>query len=450
MSAMRGARAPVPGTSTRAVPEPRGRALSAGSDAGAANATSAIREERQMFKIEWSGLAGALSVAGALLVGAPAAQAQDDYEWPSFFNVITPIVGTANHSLAVAWTSEFSASTGGRARVLPAANGFTRGSWLNTGEGRLALVQASDYFDQMDGIEGYATEEAGPADTRVIHMNMVTPWGYMVRGDSDIESIEDIGPGTRIAYASSSSFLLNGIDALLAYRDLDHDEVELVEVGNYGANTRIVVEGRAEVTFTSPISGTSYEAAAAPNGIRWLELPAREDDPEAFERYRALQPGYVPQVTEAGVESAQGVRMDHAFQTNHVRAEEDPEFVYNLVKWLEENHDAYADDFTHAYMLSVDNLVAFLETGALQPLHEGTIRYLEEEGLWTEAFQQRQDQLVEMAQERVALFDEAVAAARDEGLSIGPGNEAWVEFWTEFRTEHSGPEPYGQRVLALD
>lgn len=395
----------------------------------------------------WSQIGGAMMALG--LVTATSAAADDDYEWPRFINVITPIVGTANHSLAVAWTSEFSAQTGSRARVLPAPNGFTRVQWLNTDEGRIAMLQASDYFDQMDGVEGFASPMAGPADTRVANMNMVTPWGYMVRGDSDIQSITDIGPGTRISFSPSSSFLVAGVNALLAYNGLDASDVELVEVGNYGANTRIVVEGRADVTFTSPLSGPSYEAEAAPSGVRWLALPDASADPEAFARYRAFQPGYVPRETVAGVTSSIGVPMDHAFQANHVRADEDEELVYQLLKWLTEEHESFREAFTHANMMSVDSLVAFIEAGALQPLHPGAIRYLEEIGVWTPAYQAHQDALVEMAQTRVALFEQAVADAQAQGIDTNPENAAWVEFWQQALADAGVTQSYGEMVLAL-
>ncbi|MBO6718520.1 MAG: hypothetical protein JJ913_11235 [Rhizobiaceae bacterium] len=391
------------------------------------------------------------ALAGAAMAFGPQTSASaQDYQWPDYFNVVTPIVGTSNHSLAVAWTSEFSAISGGRARVLPAPNGFARAAWLNTGEGRLSLVQASDYFDQMDAKDGYATKDAGPTDTRMINMNAVTGWGYMVRGDSSLQKFTDITPETRISFSPSSSFLMSGIDAMLAYNGMTRDDATLVEVGNYGANTAVIPEGRADVTFTSPLSGPSYEAEAGPHSIRWLPLPKREEDPEAFARYRAFQPGYLPQEAEAGVTTAKGVYMDHAYQANHVRADEDPEFVYQLLKWMDENHDAYKDDFQHAHMMSIANLVAFLDLGALQPLHEGAIRYLDEKGLWKPEHQARQDQLVEMAQKQEAGYQAAIAAAEAKGIAIEAGNAEWAEFWTAYRAENGLPANYGEAVLALD
>lgn len=389
--------------------------------------------------------------AGALAAGlAPRVLAADGaFKWPRHFSVVTPVVGTANHSLAVAWTSKFQAATGTRVAVLPAPNGFARANWLNTGEGRISMMQASDYFDQMNAEQGYASRASGPSDTRVAHLNMVTAWGYVVQGNSKITSLKDIGPGTRIALAKSSSFLVAAIDALLAYRNLAPTDVQLVEVGSFGANTAVLAEGRVDVSFTSPISGPSYQAEAAPAGLRWLEVPNAKDDPEAYARYRSHMPGYIPQVTESGVKSSLGVRLDHAFQTNHVRGDEDPEFVYQLIRWLDENHDSYKKDFTHAHLMTVKNLVAFLDSGALQPMHEGAIRYLKEKNLWKDAHQARQDRLVALAGDRVKGFQAAVAAAEKQGIKVEPGNEAWNTFWTEYRKANGMQTPYGLQVIAL-
>jgi hypothetical protein len=393
---------------------------------------------------------GFLGTAAALVMAtAPQALAQG-YQWPKHFSVVTPVVGTANHSLAVAWSSKFSKATGARVAVLPAPNGFARATWLNSGEGRISMLQASDYFDQMDGVQGYASKAGGPADTRVVDITLVTAWGYAVRGDSSIKSIDDVKAGTRISLAKSSSFLVSGIDALLALRGLKREDVNIVEVGSYGANTAVLAEGRVDVTFTSPISGPSYQAEAGPNGLRWLALPAPDKDRAAYARYRKIMSGYVPQKTTAGVRSAVGLSMDHAFQANHVRADEDSEFVYQLLKWLDENHASYKGDFTHAHMMNLDNLVAFLEVGALQPLHEGTIRYLKEKGRWKAQYQARQDQLVALAKKREQGYRAAMQAAEKKGIAVDAGNAQWVAFWKDHRQRNGMGQPFGEEVLSLN
>jgi uncharacterized protein len=149
------------------------------------------------------------------------------------------------------------------------------------------------------------------------------------------------------------------------------------------------------------------------------------------------------------VKSSLNIPMDHAFQCSHVRADEDPEFVYNLIKWLDENHESYKKDFTHAHLMTVANLVVFLDSGALQPLHEGTIRYLKEKDLWKAGHQARQDKLVEMAKKRVAAFQAAVAEAKKAKLKVAAGDEDWVKFWSDYQARHGMSVSYGEQVLAL-
>jgi hypothetical protein len=284
----------------------------------------------------------------------------------------------------------------------------------------------------------------------VVNVNLVTAWGYMVRGDSNIKTIADIKPGTRVAFYTGSSFLVAGIDALLAYAGLTRKDVTLVEIGSYGANTNVVVEGRADVTFTSPISGPSYQAEAGPHGIRWLEIPSRDKNPAAYDRYRKIQPGYVLAKTTAGVKSALGLQMDHAYQTNHALASEDPELVYQLTKWMDENYDKFKDKFTHAKMMSMANLVAYLDIGILEPLHEGTIRYMKEKNLWKPSYQARQDKIVALAQARVKAYKAALEMATEKGLSTVPGNKDWVALWANYRKEHGLTKSFGEEILALD
>ncbi|POF27971.1 TAXI family TRAP transporter solute-binding subunit [Roseibium marinum] len=381
-----------------------------------------------------------------LSIGALGGALAEDYKWPAYFTVVTPVVGSGNHSLAVAWTTELTAQTGVRVAIKPAPNGYARPEWLNTDEGDISLMQASEYFDQMDAVEGFMTPYGGPSDTRVATMNLITPWGYMVKGDGDLKTFSDVNEDTTIAYTASSSFLAGGIEALLAYNGLTSDDVNKIETSNYGANTAVVTEGRAEVAFTSPISGTSYEAEATHGGIAWLPLPDKQDDPEAFARYRAKTVGYIPAVITSGTKSSIGVYVDHAFQANHVRADEDPEFVYHLLKWLDEHYDDFKDDYQHAHMMSVDSLKTFLDAGALQPLHEGAIRYLKEKGIWTDTHQARQDALVKLATDRVALWQATLAEADSRGIKVSPESEDFKALWAKMKADAGVTKSYANMV----
>jgi hypothetical protein len=141
--------------------------------------------------------------------------------------------------------------------------------------------------------------------------------------------------------------------------------------------------------------------------------------------------------------------MDHAYQSNHVLAEESPDFVYNLVKWLDQNHDLYKEKFIHAKMLTIDNMVGYLEAGALVPFHEGTIRYLKELGKWNDKFQARQDKLVELTKKRVAVYEAAVAEAEKAGIDTKTPNDAWHKFWADFRAKNGESEAFAAKVDAI-
>jgi TRAP transporter TAXI family solute receptor len=369
--------------------------------------------------------------------------AADTYKWPDFLRVTTPNVGTANHSIASAWTAAFTASTGVRARVLPAPNGYARGEWLTNNQADLALIQASDYIERLDGFEGFASRSAGPADTRACYISLVTPWGLMVRGDSKIKTIYDIGPETRVAWYRGSSFIMTGIRALLATQGLTPDDVKLVEVGSYGANSKVIAEGRADVTYTSPISDLNYEVAANPKGIRWLNIPTVAEDAKALKAYKALQAGYAIAAAKVGVESARGVRMSQAYQNWHVRGDENEEFVYHLVKWFDENYNLYKDKYVHAVLMNMDNFIEFLDNDPVEPIHPGAIRYLKEKGLWKDKYTIQNEFNLELSKKYIDGFQAALKAADQKGIKVSPENKVWMEFWKQYKNDHGLGISYG-------
>ena len=373
--------------------------------------------------------------------GLPAGE--NSFRWPDFIKIGTPHVGTGNHSLASAWSAEFSAATKVRARVLPAPNAYAMAEWLTTKQVDLTLFQASDYIEQLDGIEGYASKTAGPANSLSIYISLVTPWGAMVRGDSKIKTVYDIGPDTRVVWYAGSSSIMTGIKALLAVKGLTPSDVKLVAVGSYAANSKVIAEGRADVTFTSPLSDLNYEVAANPKGIRWLEIPSEKEDPKAHRAYRALQAGYSIVPAKSGHSTARGIRMAQAYQNYHVRGDEDLAFVYQLVKWLDENRASYRDKYTHAKLMTLDNYIEFLENDPVEPIHPGMIRYLQEKGLWKDKYARQHEFNLKLANKHITVFKAAVKAAEKKGMKVAPRNKEWVRFWEQYKRDNGISESFG-------
>jgi len=365
------------------------------------------------------------------------------FSWPGYFTVATPNVGTGNHSIASAWTAEFTANTNVKARVMPAPNGYARAEWLANKQVDLSLYQASDYIEQLDAIEGFASKTAGPADSRTIYLSLVTAWGLMVRGDSPIKTIKDIGPQTKVVWYRGSSFIMTGIRALLATQGLTPEDVKLVEVGSYGANSKVIAEGRADVAYTSPLSDLNYEVDANPKGIRWLAIPSKEEDAKAYRAFKSFQAGYSILPVKDGVPSARGVRMSIAYQNYHVRGDENEEFVYHLVKWMDENYNLYKDKYVHAKLMSLNNFVEFLENDPVEPIHPGAIRYLKEKGLWKDKYERQNEFNLALSRKYNQGFQAAVKAAEENGLKVAPQEKKWVDFWKEYKEKHGLATSYG-------
>jgi len=304
-------------------------------------------------------------------------------------------------------------------------------------------LQASDYIERMDAIEGFASKTAGPDESRSIYISLVTPWGFMVRGDSDIKTIYDINKDTKVVWYRGSSFILTGIRALLATQGLTPDDVKLVEVGSYGANSKVIAEGRADVTFTSPLSDLNYEVAANPHGVRWLAIPSPAEDAKANKAYRNLQAGYAIVPVKSGHSSAHGIRMAQAYQNYHVRVDEDAEFVYQLVKWLDENHNTFINKYTHAKLMSLDSYIEFLDSDPVEPIHPGTIRYLKEKGLWKDKFERQNNFNINLSKKYIDTFRDAVGAAEKNGMTVAPDNKEWVAFLVQYKKDHGITESYG-------
>ena len=68
-----------------------------------------------------------------------------------------------------------------------------------------------------------------------------------------------------------------------------------------------------------------------------------------------------------------------------------------------------------------------------EPLHDGTVRYLEEKGLWTEELEDRRQFNIEQMTLWVDAFQAAVDMADERDMDVNPDNEEWQEFWENYR-----------------
>jgi len=244
---------------------------------------------------------------------------EEVWEWPDKLSVLAIGPTGSAYGATVAWTAELQKETGTTIRIVSVENQRERYRYMKGGLFFTTAERFPDSLIRAQG-EGFAYRDAGPWQQRIIWPTGVANSGYVVRGDSDINTPYDL-KGKRIAFLVWDPTKLS-MKALLAWGNVSEDEVEWVPAAGIEATQTLILEGRADVTFAFPNNPVWFEAEAAPNGIKWLELNS-DTEREAANRYLEIRPGYVFGPCIAGVPSSLGKWMLTSVAAYLTRAETD-------------------------------------------------------------------------------------------------------------------------------
>jgi len=311
--------------------------------------------------------------------------------------------------------------------------------WTKTHFTQLAGILAGT-SDDATGVGNYGGRELGPWQHHIVWAMFKGGMGYAVKGDSGIKTPYDIKPGMKILYLS---FLgptgRLWMDSLLAWGQVDPEDVEWVPGGNINAMSTMLRDGRVDVTAGFPSSPVWLELEASPGGLSWIALNS-DEDPEGATRYLELDSTVSFGVYGAsGAPSAAGIWMQSSLQSHSSAGDTDPELIYNLVKWFDENYDKYKDAHPWAVHMTIENTMTLAET-SFMPIHAGTVKYLEEKGLWTPAHEARRQQNIDLIDRYVEAHQTAIAMADEKKIVVSPANEEWNELWENYKKELNLPE----------
>jgi len=360
------------------------------------------------------------------------------FEWPNEFRIASSAIGSGDHAQMSALAPVLEQSTGMKVRVVPEDSIPMKARWIREGlfdgtpqsPGEIASMC-------MEAKGGYATRDGGPYQGRVAAHVYWQIFGVYVRGDSPIKSVYDITSDTRVAL-----WTVPGgdtiVDAVLAWANLTRDDVIIVPTGSYPAQMRMIPEMKADVCCVGfPSSSVVMEVEAGPYGVRWLDLNA-EEDPEGAARFHEFLPAHVIGPITSGVESSIGHWGWGGSSVLWTRAEEDPELMYQVTKWLDENYDSYKD--LHSLMpdMQMTELRKFMDCTYL-PIHEGVIRYFKEKGMWTADDDIRQEFNVGMIDTYITAYQDAITLADEQGIKIDPENEEWIALWADYKKTNNIP-----------
>jgi TRAP-type uncharacterized transport system substrate-binding protein len=355
------------------------------------------------------------------------------FDWPDSLTWLGPQVEQAQYAMAAALAPFLEGYSGMKISVVSINEDAARQEMMKNGEAQLQIMGMVAMAKYLQVYPGFETRDGGPFQVRTVWPSGYYGTALVVRGDSDIETWQDIKPGISRPSIPSIPAIEGGFAAYEAWLNLSPDDIVLFPVNTPPATMDVVVDGRADWTIAPPNMAYVFEADAGPYGLRYLEMdPAK--DPEAAQRFLEVSPlyGFAPNVR--GPEASLGVIMPVSYNDLETSADTDPELIYQIAKWLGENYDLYKDQYDMFEMWSVDNWRPFLDSTYL-PVHEGTVRYLKEIGIWTEADDARQEYSINLLDMYIDAYAAAIAEADASGIEVDPTNEEWASLWVEYQNE---------------
>jgi TRAP transporter TAXI family solute receptor len=361
--------------------------------------------------------------------------ATDDYKWPKVLKMQSLATMGPFYQTIAAWGPMLEADTGMKVRVSPQDNPVVASKNLKSGKVDINCTDVDMVVLAQKGLESFALKDLGPFNVRSIWGFEPVYRGILVRGDSDLNSLDDIKNGTAFSVPPGVHPLVD-VYAVAAWTDLDRDALKIVTIGSGPGSARAIVEGKSDATAAMATDPLIYELEANPYGVKWLPLDA-EKNPEAAQKWLDVKPltffGTPPKEMKIA-SSAQGVPMWGTHRMFISTSDLDADLVYHLVKWLNENIDRYQDKHDSAYAYSAKMFRDQLDVSVV-PVHEGTIRYLKEIGLWTAADDKRQAYNVEMFNKYTDAFEAALAQAKKEKVKVIPSNEEWMKIWDDHKAD---------------
>jgi TRAP transporter TAXI family solute receptor len=364
------------------------------------------------------------------------------YQWPNALRIATPAMGSNSYNVDLAWANLMEKETGMKVRLLPEES--TSSKWATVKSGRFDMIQDTlGYIAgwMVEGREGFHTVQGGPFNARLFMVNQAMAFIVFTRGDTGIQSIYDFpkkGKSLRIIHWTVPA----GIDivqAVLAWVDMTVEDVTLVRTGSYIGATRMIAEGAADVSvFGIPAASAFMEAHANPHGLRGLPLDP-DENPEGAKKFRQYMAAYSFPKNVAGPKEFVGIRgwgTDGGFVC---RADMDEEWVYQMVKWTFENHGELGK--LHPFIQYYQN-IAYNKAHAdmaFIPLHDGLVRYLKEQGQWSEANDLRQQYNIKLFDLYTKGYEECQKTAAAKRIRVDPNDQAWTSLWEDYKKDSGLP-----------
>lgn len=325
-------------------------------------------------------LISGLAMVATAMAAAPALGA--DIELPRTIVWTAYSTGSAGYNQAVAIGSALKNIHGVNLRVLPGKNDVSRLAPLRVGKAQFSAT-GSDSIYAQEAVYTFGTRKWGPQPIRLLLHNVADGCAVSMAtaADAGIETMADL-KGKRVAWVRGAPALNKAVESMLAFADLGWSDVEIVEVGGYGASIDGIIAGDIDAAEAATFSTTMVKMEASPRGLH--HPPAPHADKAGWGRLKQTVPWYFPHRCMQGVAvpdgGYEGIGTAYPILISTPREAED--LVYNVTKAMYAHYADYKDGAPGAngWMWERQQIES-----VFLPFHDGAIRYYRDAGKWTDA-----------------------------------------------------------------
>lgn len=321
--------------------------------------------------------------------------------------------GTYNDMATIAdvFTSEYKSQI----RLLPSDTGIGRLQRLKDGTAQIGVL-GEEYVYGFEGNLDFASKDWGPQDLRYV-WGPPSPLGLAVRKDSGIETVEDL-KGKVVPLVISNPSVNNKMEAYLAYAGLTYDDVK-TEQFSYSDQADAFKSGKIDAIIMNPYGSAMFELESAVD-FKWLNLdPARIDQVNKVASTVVI----APFTDGAGMKDGEEVYAISYPTPLIAYSSEDVNEIYELVKAINDQYDKYKDT---TITLKDFNIEKSLIAPTAVPFHEGTIKYLKEQNLWTDEAEKKNNLLLERQKQLQENWKVFIEQASEDNIQ-----EEWLKWKAE-------------------
>jgi len=342
-------------------------------------------------------------VGMALVAAIPAASMAA--ETPNLLSCTTYSVGSTGYATSMGLMEAISKNEGIKVKVVPAGTDKAKILPLKEGMMQLSLFTGAGQYYAMMGLDEFSEKDWGPQPLRLVYgCPTGAIAGMMVRGDSGIKTLGDL-KGKRVTLIPASPACKSLHEGYMAFGGLGWGDVKTVQVSSWGAAWKAVIDGSADTAHCLVNSSNAVELAASPHGIHWL--PAPPEDKAGWKRLNDFCPYLMPyKVTEgAGVSQEKPALVASYYYGLICYPDLSDDLVYKLTKGIWNGYEIYSG--MHPSLKEWNQKGALETTHFLSPYHPGAIKWFKEAGVWTEAHEKRQADLLAAEKARVEAWKKA-------------------------------------------